>query len=129
MQAYTRQFPRSNIPESAIGRPAFRNSDTRADRGYKRPPLHDRGGPLWPSVNTGDRARLGVGAGRYSFAVVDLHLLLLAGFTGAPDFLIFCTTVVLGAVPGVGVVVKLTFSTSRIVDLGREQQNIRRTGI
>jgi hypothetical protein len=29
-------------------------------------------------------ARLGVGADRYSFTVADLHLLLLAGFTGAP---------------------------------------------
>ena len=36
---------------------------------------------------TGDSARLGVGADRYSFTVVDLHLLLLAGFTGAPNFL------------------------------------------
>jgi hypothetical protein len=36
----------------------------------------------------GDNARLGAGAGRYSFTVVDLHLLLLAGFTGAPEFLI-----------------------------------------
>jgi hypothetical protein len=32
----------------------------------------------------GADARLGAGAGRYSFTVVDLHLLLLAGFTGAP---------------------------------------------
>ena len=32
----------------------------------------------------GDSARLGAGADRYSFTVVDLHLLLLAGFTGAP---------------------------------------------
>jgi hypothetical protein len=32
-------------------------------------------------------ARLGAGAGRYSFTVVDSHLLLLAGFTGAPYFL------------------------------------------
>jgi hypothetical protein len=37
----------------------------------------------------GTSARLGVGAGRYSFTVVDLHLLLLAGFTGAPKFLNF----------------------------------------
>jgi hypothetical protein len=37
----------------------------------------------------GTSARLGVGAGRYSFTVVDLHLLLLAGFTGAPKFLSF----------------------------------------
>jgi hypothetical protein len=28
--------------------------------------------------------RLGASAVRYSFTVVDLHLLLLAGFTGAP---------------------------------------------
>jgi hypothetical protein len=34
----------------------------------------------------GDSARLGAGADRYSFTVVDLHLLLLAGFTGAPKF-------------------------------------------
>ena len=33
---------------------------------------------------TDDSARLGVGADRYSFTVGDLHLLLLAGFTGAP---------------------------------------------
>jgi hypothetical protein len=38
---------------------------------------------------TGDCARLGAGAGRYSFTVVDLHLLLLGGFTGAPKFKIF----------------------------------------
>jgi hypothetical protein len=37
----------------------------------------------------GDSARLGAGADRYSFTVVDLHLLLLAGFTGAPKFLTF----------------------------------------
>jgi hypothetical protein len=35
----------------------------------------------------GDSARLGAGADRYSFTVVDLHLLLLAGFTGAPQSL------------------------------------------
>jgi hypothetical protein len=35
----------------------------------------------------GDSARLGAGADRYSFTVADLHLLLLAGFTGAPYFL------------------------------------------
>jgi hypothetical protein len=34
-------------------------------------------------------ARLGADAGRYTFIVGDLHLLLLAGFTGAPKFLIF----------------------------------------
>jgi hypothetical protein len=34
-------------------------------------------------------ARLGAGAGRYPFTVVDLHLLLLAGFAGAPKFLNF----------------------------------------
>jgi hypothetical protein len=32
----------------------------------------------------GADARLGADADRYSFIVVDLHLLLLAGFTGAP---------------------------------------------
>ena len=32
----------------------------------------------------GADARLGASAVRYSFTVVDLHLLLLAGFTGAP---------------------------------------------
>jgi len=37
----------------------------------------------------GNSARLGVGADRYSFTVADLHLLLLAGFTGAPNFLIY----------------------------------------
>jgi hypothetical protein len=36
---------------------------------------------------TDDCARLGAGAGRYSFTVVDLHLLLLAGFSGAPKVL------------------------------------------
>jgi hypothetical protein len=35
-------------------------------------------------ILTGADARLEAGAGRYSFTVVDLHLLLLAGFTGAP---------------------------------------------
>ena len=32
-------------------------------------------------------ARLGADVDRYSFTVVDLHHLLLAGFTGAPKFL------------------------------------------
>jgi hypothetical protein len=32
----------------------------------------------------GADARLGAGADRYSFTVADFHLLLLAGFTGAP---------------------------------------------
>jgi len=35
----------------------------------------------------GADARLGASAVRYSFTVVDLHLLLLAGFTGAPRIL------------------------------------------
>jgi hypothetical protein len=33
-------------------------------------------------------ARLGADVDRYSFTVVDLHHLLLAGLTGAPPFLI-----------------------------------------
>jgi hypothetical protein len=41
----------------------------------------------------GTSARLGVGAGRYSFTVVDLHLLLLAGFTGAPFILSYAPSV------------------------------------
>ena len=34
-------------------------------------------------------ARLGADVDRYSFTVVDLHHLLLAGLTGAPFFLIY----------------------------------------
>jgi hypothetical protein len=34
-------------------------------------------------------ARLGADADRYSFTVADFHHLLLAGLTGAPNFLIF----------------------------------------
>jgi len=34
-------------------------------------------------------ARLGADADRYSFTVVDLHHLLLAGLTGAPQFMIY----------------------------------------
>ena len=41
---------------------------------------------------TGACARLGAGAGRYSFTVGDLHLLLLAGFSGAPKFLSYAPT-------------------------------------
>jgi hypothetical protein len=37
-----------------------------------------------PTPLAGADARLGAGAVRYSFTVVDLHLLLLAGFTGTP---------------------------------------------
>ena len=36
-------------------------------------------------------ARLGADADRYSFTVVDFHLLLFAGFTGAPKILNFDT--------------------------------------
>jgi hypothetical protein len=40
-------------------------------------------------ILTDDDARLGADVGRYSFTVVDLHHLLLAGFTGAPEILSF----------------------------------------
>jgi hypothetical protein len=37
----------------------------------------------------GTGARLGADADRYSFIVVDSHHLLLAGFTGAPNVILF----------------------------------------
>jgi hypothetical protein len=40
---------------------------------------------------TSANARLGADADRYSFTVVDLHHLLLAGLTGAPYFLSYGT--------------------------------------
>jgi hypothetical protein len=38
-------------------------------------------------ILTGADARLGAGSDRYAFTAVDLHLLFLAGFTGAPRWL------------------------------------------
>jgi len=62
----------------------------------------------------GDSARLGAGADRYSFTVVDLHLLLLAGFTGAPKFLTYARSIALPWESGVSTVsVKKRFYVRR----------------
>src|SRR4051812_27234845 len=44
-------------------------------------------------------ARLRAGADRYSFTVVDFHLLLLAGLPGAPKVLIFATPALMSPLP------------------------------
>jgi hypothetical protein len=76
---------RSPIPVKACHRIFWRKAGLLKSSGLNGWPIRSPADAS-PSRSRVPGARLGVSAGRHSLTVVDLHLLLLPGFTGAPKF-------------------------------------------